>query len=60
VNCEVWYRNILLVGAPPWDKDLLKPQLGCYEFLSSEVWFAADVSGQFIGPIFEGHGVIRF
>jgi hypothetical protein len=51
--------NILLVGALPWGKDLLKPQLGCSEFLRSEVWFDADDSGQSVGPIFEEHGVIR-
>jgi len=48
------------LGAPPCGKDLLKPQLGCSEFLCSKYWFATNVSGQFIGPIFEGHGFILF
>jgi len=44
---------MLLVGAPPWGKDLLKPQLGCSEFLRSKACFATDVSGQCIDSIFE-------
>jgi hypothetical protein len=60
VNCDVWCRNLLLLGAPPWGNVLLKPQFGCSEVLRSKVWFATDVSGQCIGPIFEVHCVIRF
>jgi len=44
---------MLLVGAPAWRKDLLKLHLECSEFLRNKAWFAADVSDQCIGSIFE-------